>query len=499
MSVLTDADRNLLPAALRKNGGFRLATQWYCDFDPLWYQYLFHQADVPNVTFIAGIASGKTTSTAASYLIDCLTIPHFRALNTSVTAKQAELPFEMVMSWIEDNKRLEHLIQDISLRPYPTITFKNYSEWIFRTAGKDARFIRGQEFDRINYDEAGLDYSGETIKVLRGRLRGVRPDKTHRMGRLDVMTSPTDAPWLEERFNRGWREYPEADLKNYLSLRISTYMNTRLTAQMIALMEAEYSDEMIDVELGGKFPEYGMSMFSKVHIQACTDQSLNDALEMALRPETGLPKKGWKVEEHPRYGITLYEAPVDPSGIYIMAGDPGTDGPPKRNAACVMVFDVSRSPSKMVYFHWVDGKGSYNPFLLSYKYAIDKYRPILKGLDITGTQKAIDELAFENVGISVDGINFSRDKQALLNSLSMAISNHSLRWPVIKGLTRQLSSYSLENEKKLAQDIVMALAVIAFLERQIPGGNRTSELPAQNNYVGRRPRGNYVRGGRRRR
>jgi hypothetical protein len=36
---------------------------------------------------------------------------------------------------------------------------------------------------------------------------------------------------------------------------------------------------------------------------------------------------------------------------------------------------------------------------------------ILRGMDTTGTQKAIDELAFENVGISVDGINFQRDKE----------------------------------------------------------------------------------------
>ncbi len=158
MSVLTDADRKLLPAALRRNGGFRLATQWYCmDFDPLWYQYLFHQTITPNVSFIAGIAAGKTTSVAASYLVDCLTIPYFRALNTSVTAKQAELPFEMVMSWIEGNRRLEHLVQNISLRPYPTISFRNFSEWIFRTAGKDARFIPGLEFYRTNNDVAARD------------------------------------------------------------------------------------------------------------------------------------------------------------------------------------------------------------------------------------------------------------------------------------------------------------------------------------------------------
>ena len=40
------------------------------------------------------------------------------------------------------------------------IKFKNFSEWEFRTAGLDARFIRGFEYDRINFDESGLDMVG---------------------------------------------------------------------------------------------------------------------------------------------------------------------------------------------------------------------------------------------------------------------------------------------------------------------------------------------------
>ncbi len=501
MSILTDADREILPMALRSKGGFHVATKWYFNgWDPLWYQYLFHQttqpykAVVPNVTFIAGIATGKTTAVAASYLIDCITTPYFRALNTSVTAKQAELPFEMVQGWIEANSRLEHLIDNINLRPYPTITFKNRSEWIFRTAGKDARFIRGLEFDRINYDEAGLDQIGEAVKVLRGRLRGNRPDGQNRMIRLDGTTSPTSAPWLEERFNRGWKENAESDLESFLSLRVSTYMNTKLTAQMIHLMEAEYSDDMIDVELKGLFPDYGLSMFPRSHVAACTDQSLNDAAEMAIRPEDGgKSRPGYQVDEHPRYGIVKFEMPYEPTHIYIMAGDPGTDSPPRRNAACVAVMDITEKPARIVYFDWVDGRGSYNPFLFSYKYALAKYRPVLRGMDTTGTQKAIDELAFENVGISVDGINFQRDKEAMLNSLSQAITNHEMRWPAIKGVIRQIQSYSRENDKKLAQDIVMTFAQLAFLERHAPEIEPSMGKPAQSNIYNRNQRTTVAR------
>jgi hypothetical protein len=154
-----------------------------------------------------------------------------------------------------------------------------------------------------------------------------------------------------------------------------------------------------------------------------------------------------------------------------MGGDPGVDGPPKRNAGVVFVADVSAKPVKIVFFHWVDGRGSYSPFLVSYKYCIEKYSPVLKGLDVTGTQKAIDELAFENYGIDVDGINFARDKDALLNSMSLALTNHDLQMPFIQGLHKQLSHYSREKDRQIAQDTVMALSIIAYLSRHVYDGN----------------------------
>jgi hypothetical protein len=166
-----------------------------------------------------------------------------------------------------------------------------------------------------------------------------------------------------------------------------------------------------------------------------------------------------------------------------MAGDPGLDAPPRRNAAVVGVLDVSVNPRQLVYFHWIDGMGSYNPFLGSYKYAMKKYHPLLKGMDTTGTQKAIDELAFENMGLEIDGINFQKDKEAMINSLNSIISNHEMKFPPIRGLLRQVLSYNRENEKKLAQDIVMVMALLAFLERHIMDydekdqGDQTRNIP----------------------
>ena len=446
---------------LRSSGGFALGTEWYLrGYIPLPWQLDFHQSDIGNTTVLAGVAGGKTSIEAASNVMDCISIPYFKALNTSVTAKQSELPFDMFMSWYEGNPRLEHLVEDIKLRPWPIVKYKNYSVYEYRTSGTNARFIRGTEFDRIGFDEFGLDYNGEIVKVLRGRLRGVRADGTKRMARLDCLGSPTDAPWQRERFNRGLKDHETRDLKHYLSFKARTRDNTNLTEQQILLMEAEYSDDEMAVEMNAEFPDYGMSFFPKSHIQACTSLDLLSQGQDAVMES----KKGWVIEEHFRHGITKWEMPYDPEAYYVMAGDPGKDDPPRRNAGCLGVLDINKTPAQLAYFHWTSGHGSINPFMESYYYAINKYNPIVKMVDNTGPQSGTQEIGFTNIGIETDGINFSQKKNAALNHLSFNITNQEMQWPIIKGLVKQVSSYTLENDKKVnfPQDIVMMLGMLAL-------------------------------------
>ena len=493
MSILTDADRELLPAALRANRGFHLATEWYFNWKPLDYQYLFHHVEQPNCTWIGAIATGKTTAVAASYSMDCLTIPGFRALNTSISARQAELPFEMLMGWLDENPRLEHMVKNVKLRPYPLVEWNNGSVYSFRTMGNDARLIRGEEYDRVNVDEVGYMINDYALRVLRGRLRGVRPDGSPRMARMDVVGSPTSLQWLQERFYRGWPLSNTKDLFNYYSIRTTTYDNTYLTKRQIELMEADYPPNMIDVELGAQFPDFGFGMFPASHIGACTDVYLNDQLNEAVRTNNGKVKKGFTLNEDPRQGIVKFEFPVQKGHRYVLAGDPGVDNPPRRNAPVVGVMDVSTEPHSLVYFDWVFGNGSYMPFIDSFKYAINKYRPVLKGLDATGPQKALDELAFENHGIAVDKMHFGTDKSAILNDLSFSITGHKVRFPMVKGIHEQMVNYSREKDKKLAQDIVMMLGMLSHLSRYAPESAYEEGANAANNYRSRRQRSRRIR------
>jgi len=480
MAYLTRADKEILPIALRAQGGFHVATDWYFGITPQPWQWTWHQLVVPNMYAVCGIASGKTTVEAMSLAMDCMTIPYFRALTTSVTEAQANLMYDMFMGWYDMSDRVRHLVDSITKAPYKKVTWKNGSEWDFRTSGRNADNIRGSEYDRIGFDECGLDLIGHIVKVLRGRLRGVRPSgitgvqPKPRMARLDGITSPTEAPWLRENFdkgdpNSGMNEDVNAaktNLRLYRSFRVATWDNTALTVDQVDAMRAEYPPDLVDVEMGGMFPEYGLSLFPAHYVGQCNDVSIYDAVLEALnkKPVPG----GYHLEEDPRHGITLFELPVEPGKYYIAAGDPGAGSYPARNAGCVMVADVTKRPWKLVYFHWVTGKGSYNPFLRSYKYAIEKYAPLYKGIDATGTQKAMDELAFENVGIETEKINFNNDKNGILNSLVSDITNIYWRFPPIKGLIRQLTTYTEEADRQgEPQDTVMTIGQISFLARFI--------------------------------
>jgi hypothetical protein len=476
-ATLSYADEQILAVARRENGGFYLGTKWYLrDWEPLPYQYVWHMLPYFNTTAVWGIGSGKTSIVTASNVLDCLVYPGFKALNASVTAKQAELAFEMLDAWKEGNTRLERLITDVTLRPWPEVTFFNGSTYSFRTAGLGAKFIRGHEYDRINYDEAGLDMDGEAVKVLRGRLRGRRPDGSARMARLDCTGTPSPSVWFKKRFDQGMRGDPiatEETLKDYFSMRVSTYENTKLTSDQIRMMEKEYPPEMIDIELGGYFPDWGMGFFPADHINACVNQALLDTMYENTRPENGaVPKAGYTISEWPRIGIVNYETPAKVDGLYIMAGDPGTGNPPNRNAPCIMVCDVSSKPKRIVAFWWGNAHGSYQPFLDKYSYFMGKYMPVLKGVDTTGTQTAIDELGFEKMGLAIDPISFSHLKDAMLNALSLDITGHAIQYPPIQGIINQLSVYRKELDKKLDQDIVMTMAQISHLSRFVDEGYR---------------------------
>jgi intein/homing endonuclease len=437
---------------------------------------------VPYHNFVAdGIVTHNTAGKGRSFLTKILTIPWYRGLNTSISSFQATLMFYDLLPIVESNPRVSRFIKDIRTKPYPKITTIWNSYLSFMTVGYQAQGIRGSEWDEINFDEGGYERAEETLIALRGRLRGKRENGVERLARLSVTTSPTDVPWLRRRWERGVKgsRMEVYDPQQYASLRSTLFDNHHIPAWQRDAIIRDLPEEMVQQEIMAEFPDWGDSEFPEKHINACETTALNAYMEHLINPivvqENGEETTGTLCKEAvyielPHVGCTLWELPPQPGHIYVLASDPGTSSPPKRNTAVVLVFDVTAKPYRLVYFHWVSGNGSYTPWLRSFRYALDKYQCVLRGLDATGPQKALDELVLERDGIHVDSVNFSRDKMGMLNALKMLLQNHDLEFPFIKGLRAQLRSYK-SDDKDLAQDIVAALMVFAYIHKHVPGAH----------------------------
>ena len=77
----------------------------------------------------------------------------------------------------------------------------------------------------------------------------------------------------------------------------------------------------------------------------------------------------------------------------------------------------------------------------------------------------MDELYFEDRNRIVEGLNLQSEKAAMLNAAKILMQRGDLRFPYIQGLRLQLLNYKQDEDKKIAQDLVVTLAMAAWKMR----------------------------------
>ena len=103
------------------------------------------------------------------------------------------------------------------------------------------------------------------------------------------------------------------------------------------------------------------------------------------------------------------------------------------------VIPISK-PYKLAYFDWINGNGSISPFLESFRYAYETYNPAICGIDATGTQTYLNEIALNEAGINSEAVNFGRDKYAMRNLLRRSLV---MNW-LLRLLKKQVSAGQLQ-------------------------------------------------------
>lgn len=481
MAHLDAHDLEIIKASAQNANIF---TEYYFGVTLMDHQLAAIHASQNSVLTLGGRGSGKTFGYAVGYLYLCAVIPDFRVLWVSNTSDQAAIGFfdiirPLIMSSPRFHRFLPEGLKSLKKRPYPQVNIRipgmdvPESYIVFKTAGDGGDSNRGLTVDAIHIDEGGLIYDDRVITTLRPAMRGGRYDGTPRLGRMTVSTTPTAAEWLRHWWESARNpDYTDYNPEDYFAVKVRSDKNIFLTPEQLKAFRQDMTPEEMQVEIEADFPEYYGNEFSPKLINGCQNEDLNSEL-MEMIQDGVLDADILKVG---RIGTIVYQKPVIEGHSYILSGDPGTGNPPYRNSGVIVVIDVTQQPYELVYFNWVGGDGDYKPFFRHYTWAYKYYTPSFSVFDATGTQKAMDQLYFENNDIYVEGLSVTHEKPAMINNMKIMMQKGMFTMPLIEGMRLQLLNYRQDKDKKLAQDIVMCL-MMAFWKMRALYYTSAQDLP----------------------
>jgi hypothetical protein len=449
------------------------------------WQKLVHSASQKDITVIGGFGTGKTLGVGIMACVwSVIMQPDFKFLNVAPKAWQAFQMYDQILKWAR-NTRFEDMIWEKPRKPHPKIIIRYRigralyeSSMEFMSADRDATGILSWEGDWINIDEAGqLDNLEEIITYVGSRLRGSIRGR-ERLGRFSMMSNSWDNYDLWEYFDRA-----SDDPENFLSIVVSSRHNNNITPDQLAKMLSRIPKDERERFIDGTRPEGRGQFFSKEAIYECEDPYALEIVEDKVEKET----PHYVLEKIYGAGVIQYRIPPVPHRVYLMFGDPGVGGAPRRNAPTLMVWDATQFPSQpanLVAFWWGNGGGKIAPFVDKLMDWASIYKPVRAYIDSTSVQKNMAYLINEHIfrekfkssddGISqpgylsplgmvsgISGMDFSgAGKNVQLQAARLFIENHLMRWPkFIVGIRSQLSNYDPEKDRKIAQDIVATFAM----------------------------------------
>lgn len=454
------------------------------------WQNTVHGAKQRDICVIGGFGTGKTLGVAMSACVWATLMRDFRFLNVAPKIWQAKQMYDLILLWAR-NTRFEDLIWEKPRKPHPKIIIRfrignalYESSLEFMSVDRDATGILSWEGDWLHIDEAGLlDNLEEVIINVGSRLRGhVRGRE--RLGRFSMTSNSWDNFHLWYFFDQAM-----ADPEHHLSIVVSSRHNKNITEDQLARMVARIPKEERQRFIDGSRPEGKGKFFDRESIYQCEDPLMDEIIAKKIGERT----PGWVIERVYGAGVCAFRMPPQPGHYYMLLGDPGVDNAPLRNSPTLMVWDVTEfpnAPASLAAFWWGSGGGKITPWITEMFNLMELYTPIYTGVDSTGPQKntavLINEHLFKErfehegnewneVGYTsphgiirgISGLDFSGSgKVQYLIAARLLVEAGLFRWPkMITGFRSQLSNYDLENDKKIAQDLVATLGMSAHAIR----------------------------------
>lgn len=491
--ALTDIDKQILEAT---QNDISLFCQHYFEIEPMPWQVYFYHAPQKQKIVVAGIRSGKTFGASIGFLHYATFNPWTRIANASISLDQAKIVFYSALE-LASKYNFERFVEDSVKHPFPSIKMVNGAEMWFRSVGYEAELWRGQEFDWINVDEGAYIPHVATIATLQGRLLGKNPmTGKYRDGKFTITTSPRGRGWLYEMWRKGDPNFAEADLDNYLSLRVRTLDNPHLNPAQLEMVMANYTERQKQQELEGAFLDPEDAVFSWESIQAMSDiEGRQDVAEL-IKKVDAIEEGSFKQFSSNDY--QRFDLGPEKNHSYIISWDIGTTATRHlgRNATVLFIIDITDRPWKVVGYRR-ETVASYPQIIgwieeTSRRYKMGGHTQTWTVIDSTGSGNVVKEILEDQFNMAVEGLVYSMaTKPEVITAGQVCLDRRYVISPPIRAVMDEFSSYEM-NDKRIVQDCVMALCQGLYHARLRAGdyarGLSGEVVATRTNTIAERPR-----------
>ncbi len=218
----------------------------------------------------------------------------YHIVTASITLDQARIIFNTVQRIFNSTCRIEGLVKQVTVTPYPRMVLGNGAMIEARSTQRRGEYLLGNDYDYFIYDEIAFDDDAEYVvnEVIKMRL-------ADRQGKLDLVSTPNGRNWFFKKMlelrERGDDAYVQSG---------DSRENCHISHEYLDMQLKYLSDKRVAQNIMGQFVDSGGEIVPGKYIDAAL---LDGYPENIVKQDGSFYISGWDLarKKTATVGITV--------------------------------------------------------------------------------------------------------------------------------------------------------------------------------------------------
>ncbi len=263
-------------------------------------------SDRPENLLVTGNRWGKSFASAVKIIHHAFfrirdpiydTSGKYHIVTASITQDQARIIFDTILRILNSTCRLEGLIKEIVMTPYPRIVLGNGAVIEARSTQRRGQYLLGHDYDFFLFDEVAFEPEADFVvnEVVKMRL-------ADRQGTLDLVSTPNGRNW----FYRKMLELKDKPELGYVQSGDSRE-NKFISSDYLDLQIQHLSERRVAQNIMGQFVDSGGELIPGKYVDAALADSAIIPGPVTIEDTPPLYLTGWDLarKKTATVGITV--------------------------------------------------------------------------------------------------------------------------------------------------------------------------------------------------